>query len=185
MKQQQDCHSTEESLWQGIVSQLSDAYVEEVFRLRQVDEKLKPLVTSELLIYLGLLIGSKLNEDVSEHTALQVIKYYMRRVYDKGKSLGIPYHRIISKASSRHDFYLTGLFEKDRSEDFLRTAGMQWFQFPLQEIDGEIRPYEFDFSVYFSDLNVVSEVLFKIAPNYANGILASLKQEVPSFILHN
>ena len=102
--------------------------------------------------------------------------------FAKAQNLEIPYHRIIRHTSHRHDFYIDGLFEEENAEDFLRTVALFWFQFPLTGRDGGIRPHEYDFSVYFSDIPVVSDILFKVAPIYAIAILEELKTEFPNVV---
>lgn len=170
--------------WRQIVSTLSDEFINHVLTERPVEAEMEPFVKSELQMYLGLLMGSKLNEGFSERIALDVIKYYMLRVHENAKLLGFSYHQIMKMTSERHDFFIDGLFDSENSEDFLRTTAMQWFQFPLLEVDGGIRPNEYDFSVYFSDNYVVSDILFKLAPSYVNAIIAELKLEAPSFMLN-
>lgn len=176
-------HPDEGKGWKALVQGLTDQFVDHVLNERQVGDEMIPLVKCELKIYLGLLLGSKLNEEFSEKVALSIIKYYMLEVHAGARAMEIPYHKIISISSNRHDFFIDGLFDQENREDFLRRVAMQWFQFPLQEIDGEIRPHMYDFSVYFSDNLVASEILFKLAPCYSNAILDELKFAAPSFML--
>lgn len=163
--------------WKKTVSQLTSQFTNEVFRRRDVKSELKPKVTAEILIYLDMLIVSKLNESFPVSTTVTVAKNNLKEITAGIDNQSTNYNDIIRLSSIRQNFYKKALLVSSEDEDFLRTIGMQWFQFPFQEVDGAVRPSEFDFSYYFSDNVVVSEILFELAPEYTDKIIDELKEQ--------
>lgn len=164
-------------VWENVVSKLTNELMGEVFQRRLVKSELKPKTTAEILIYLDLLVVDKLNESFPVSTTVKVSKFSLNEVTENVDDSNVLHSDVVRMSSIRQDFYRKGILHFREDEDFLRTVGMQWFQFPFQEIDGSIKPSEFDFSVYFSDNQIVSEILFELAPRYANRIARELKKQ--------
>lgn len=169
--------------WKKVVNQLSQEFIDEIFQMREMKSELKSKASAEILIYLDMLVVSKLNESFPVSTTVRVTKNNLEEIALSIDDSSVQYNDIVRMTSIRQEFYRAALIELSGEEDFLRTVGMQWFQFPFEEVDGSIRPSEFDFSFYFSDNSLVSEILFDLGPVYANKIVKKLEEQYSMMFL--
>ncbi|MGL1889435.1 MAG: hypothetical protein OCD76_23170 [Reichenbachiella sp.] len=164
--------------WQNVIAKLSDQFVEDVFEIRAVEERLREGSANELKILLGLFVATKLNNDHSQKISLEVVGYYFENIFSLGNNSRYLRRELIELVSERHEFYIAGISNRVKSEDdFLRAVGMHWFQFPLQKKDSSYVPFNYDFFRYFSDNDIVSKVMKEFAPNYADAILQEVMED--------
>ena len=163
--------------WERAVNQLSFEFIYESFEKREVRPELQSLAAAEMLMYLDMLIVSKLNQRFPVSMTTSVSKNNLKEIIEIIGQESVAHSDVTRTASIRQDFYRKSIYTDSRDEDFIRTVGMQWFQFPLEEIDGSIKPSEFDFSVYFSDNYVVTEILYDLAPRFADRIVNQLEKQ--------
>ncbi|MBU2887948.1 hypothetical protein KO507_19440 [Gilvimarinus agarilyticus] len=163
--------------WKGLFEEQTQLYLNDVFEKRPIPVALRSRVICELRIYLGLLLGAKVQEHYTEEVALRVIQEYMRDIHDTVTWLGMSYQDVVQLTADRHDFYLAGLFDETNGEAFLRHIGLQWFQFPLQTIEDDLRPSDYDFSCYYSDIPLVSHILFELTPKVVQSMVDGFKPQ--------
>lgn len=170
-----DFNLTNEDKWRTIIDNITDQFVQHVLGLRKVDNKLREETSFELKITLGLFIATQLNDKYSKEMSFDVVEYYFEDIFSLGNNSKHLRRELVELVSDRYEFYLEGLKnEGAKLEDFFRSVGMYLFQFPLQRKDYTNVPFNYDFSKYFSDLEIVSDVLYDLAPSYANAILSEI-----------
>ncbi|UXP34084.1 hypothetical protein N6H18_09020 [Reichenbachiella agarivorans] len=165
----------------GIACRIAMEFIEQVLERRSIKPELIHKAQIELAIFFDRVIIERMSGHFCVSTIQRVSKQYLKQLSHEMVDKSITYHDVIRLCSIRHGFYCQGLNESPE-EDFLRTVSMQWFQFPMQQTDGSIRPLEFDFTYYFSDIPLTSEVLFDLGPKYADRIVQELKVMKPSMV---